>query len=414
VENIQFDDQLFSTAELIADAQITDDYASDVSTDGSVSVGSSVAGSIEESSDADWFAVSLEAGATYQIDLKGADTGDGTLADPNLEGIYTSGKEGTSLISGTSDKDGGTGTNSRVEFIPDNTDTYYISVGAYGDTAGTYTLSVSELEGFFNNAPNANADSVITSEDTQIIIDVLANDTDPDGDSLSLIGTTTPDHGSLSITEDSQIHYSPYAGYTGVDAFSYTISDSNGGSASATVSIEIQQKDLPEDKEWGPDDNFVVLQYASPAVVGSGEGDDIYLLTPSLIGPGQKITLSDTKGANSLQLANGLEISSSKVASNAIQLTLNNNAEITILGADQFTYDPGGNLTAGIDSPDLSFNDFIDQTLGTSVPASGVNNGGSVTLSASTISEGPQLTDEKAYTLELAGIAEQPAQISAA
>ena len=65
-----------------------DDYSADTSTTGSVAVGDSAAtGEIETARDFDWFAVELEAGMKYLIDLEGSPTGQGTLDDPILYGI---------------------------------------------------------------------------------------------------------------------------------------------------------------------------------------------------------------------------------------------------------------------------------------------------------------------------------------
>ena len=60
------------------------DCPNDVSTTCEVDVGGSVTGNISDNGDDDWFAVDLEAGTKYQIDLEGADTGQGTLPDPLL------------------------------------------------------------------------------------------------------------------------------------------------------------------------------------------------------------------------------------------------------------------------------------------------------------------------------------------
>ena len=65
-----------------------EDFYDDIFTDGRVAVGDSVTGNIDTSGDRDWFAVELEAGRTYRFDLKGSHTGDGTLSDPSLHGIY--------------------------------------------------------------------------------------------------------------------------------------------------------------------------------------------------------------------------------------------------------------------------------------------------------------------------------------
>ena len=121
--------------------EIVDDYASDISTTGTVGVSESATGSIDLVGDRDWFAVTLEADNFYRFDLKGAATGDGTLRDPYLAGIHDS--EGN-LIANTTNDDSGEGQNSQLGFIADATDTYYVSVGAEGGWGswGTYTLYV--------------------------------------------------------------------------------------------------------------------------------------------------------------------------------------------------------------------------------------------------------------------------------
>jgi hypothetical protein len=63
---------------------MADDYAGSTATTGSVSVGGSTTGNIEIAGDTDWFRTTLTAGKTYQFDLKGSPTGNGTLADPFL------------------------------------------------------------------------------------------------------------------------------------------------------------------------------------------------------------------------------------------------------------------------------------------------------------------------------------------
>ena len=108
-------------------------------TKGRVGVGSYVAGAIEEASDRDWFRVTLEAGTTYQVDLEGSSTNQGTLGDPYLHGIRDS--EGD-LIWYTTDDNSGVGMNSRVNFTPDSDGTYYIEAGALFGRTGTYRLSV--------------------------------------------------------------------------------------------------------------------------------------------------------------------------------------------------------------------------------------------------------------------------------
>ena len=128
----------------VTDTAITDDFAATKDTDGAVAVDGSVRGEIGTAGDNDWFAVDLTAGTTYQIDLKGLSTGDGTLWITYLAGVYTSAS--TSRIAGTDVSGGGDGLNSRLEFTPTSNGIHYVSAGGISSDTGTYRLSVSVKE----------------------------------------------------------------------------------------------------------------------------------------------------------------------------------------------------------------------------------------------------------------------------
>ena len=121
---------------------VPDDYSADTSRTGSLTVGGSATGEINYRGDRDWFAVALEAGKTYWVDLEGSRTGDGTLYDPYLRGVYD---DNGVLLDDTTDDDGGTGRNSGVLFTAAEPGIYYVAAGADGDSEGTYTLSVREV-----------------------------------------------------------------------------------------------------------------------------------------------------------------------------------------------------------------------------------------------------------------------------
>ena len=89
-----------------------------------------------------------------------------------------------------------------------------------------------------NDVPTATNDNISLNEDGTILIAVLSNDNDIDGDTLSIASVNTPNHGSASI-EGKQIRYTPNANYNGSDVFTYTISDGHGGSDTAEVNITI-------------------------------------------------------------------------------------------------------------------------------------------------------------------------------
>ena len=123
---------------------VPDDFTAGTGTNGTVTVGGSATGEIDYGGDRDWFEVALIANKTYQIELKGSRTGEGTLGDPFLRGVYDANGD---RIAGTGNNNGGAGRNSRVEFTPTATATYYVAAGASGDREGAYTLSVTELAG---------------------------------------------------------------------------------------------------------------------------------------------------------------------------------------------------------------------------------------------------------------------------
>lgn len=123
-----------------------DEPLGNINTDLSVTVGGSATGTIEQEGDIDFFAVQLEAGVTYQIDLEGSRTGQGSLIDPFLTGIFNS--NGTPVAN--SNDDGGVSTNSRITFTPSESGTFFIGASHFDNFSlidtGSYTLFVEEAD----------------------------------------------------------------------------------------------------------------------------------------------------------------------------------------------------------------------------------------------------------------------------
>ncbi len=93
--------------------------------------------------------------------------------------------------------------------------------------------------------PVANADSANTLSNTPVTINVLANDTDANGDTLTIVDVTQGTNGSVVINGGTNVTYTPNAGFIGVDAFTYTITDGNAGTNSATVTITVAAPAVP-------------------------------------------------------------------------------------------------------------------------------------------------------------------------
>ncbi|WP_426359334.1 tandem-95 repeat protein [Pseudocolwellia sp. HL-MZ19] len=97
-----------------------------------------------------------------------------------------------------------------------------------------------------NDAPVAIADTATTNEDTNVTINVLVNDTDIDGDALS-VSAMSATTGTVTLSSDGKIVYTPLANFFGTDIINYTVSDGKGGQASSSVAVTIVSvNDEPE------------------------------------------------------------------------------------------------------------------------------------------------------------------------
>ena len=113
--------------------------------------------------------------------------------------------------------------------------------------------------------PDAMNDAVSTPEDTPIAINVLANDTDPDGTIVAsaVVVIGAPGHGTATPNPSGTITYSPEANWHGVDTFYYQISDNDGLTDSAMVVVTVTPvNDLPvalDDVATTPEDVPVTI-----------------------------------------------------------------------------------------------------------------------------------------------------------
>ncbi len=111
--------------------------------------------------------------------------------------------------------------------------TYTISDGFLTDTAPV-TVTVTPV----NDAPVAEDDTITTTEDTPVLINILANDSDVENDPLSIAALGLPAHGT-AVLSGTMVLYTPTLNFYGTDAFTYTVSDGHGGTADALVSVSV-------------------------------------------------------------------------------------------------------------------------------------------------------------------------------
>jgi len=111
--------------------------------------------------------------------------------------------------------------------------TYRATDGPTTSNAATVTITVNPV----NDAPVAQDDSENTLENTLVVIDVLANDYDVDGDALNIQSFTPGSNGSVVDNGDKTLSYAPNADFTGADSFTYQIDDGSELNDTAIVNV---------------------------------------------------------------------------------------------------------------------------------------------------------------------------------
>ena len=174
-------------------------------------------------------AATVSEDASVTINVLANDTGTGLT----LQSV-TDPPHGTAAISG-----------GQVVYTPDQnfhgTDTF-----AYTVTDGTTSVgaAVTVTVTSVNDAPVANADAATVTTGSTKAIDVLANDTDVDGDVLVAELQSNPSHGTATVDPvTKKVTYVPAAGYTGSDSFTYRASDGTAVSNTVTVIVTVKAAD---------------------------------------------------------------------------------------------------------------------------------------------------------------------------
>ena len=177
-----------------------------------------------------------------------------------------------------------------------------------------------------NELPEAADDAASTLEDVAVTVDVLANDTDPDGDGLRVASVSAPGNGTASVAAGGVL-YTPSANWHGTDRFTYVADDGKGGTSEASVEVTVAPvNDSPEavgtipaqslDEgaepariELGPffdDLDRDALSYSSvssdPSVVEASVAGSLLTLVPVGYGSATvEVTAADAGGLTALQ-----------------------------------------------------------------------------------------------------------------
>lgn len=142
--------------------------------------------------------------------------------------------------------------------------------------------------------PSARNDSATVDEDGEATLNVLENDTDPEGDSLAVSNSTQASNGQVNCAQGGQCTYTPEANFNGEDSFTYTASDGNGGTDQGKVTVTVKAvNDTPEaqaDTYTTDEDNTLTVDV--PGVLENDSDTDDDQLTAEAVGQPQNGTLT--------------------------------------------------------------------------------------------------------------------------
>ncbi len=175
--------------------------------------------------------------------------GDPLTFTPNLVGLpgWVSYDPVTHVLSGTPPID-----NAGSVAIPVTVDD-----GQGGTLAATVTLAP------VNPGPNAVADSSATTHATPVVVDLLANDTDPDGDPISVVSASVPAAQGTIIFDGTHWIFTPATGFAGVATITYTITDQDGATDTATHTVTVANAP-PEPHDPDPTPGTPAFDAADP------------------------------------------------------------------------------------------------------------------------------------------------------
>ncbi|WP_298681403.1 cadherin-like domain-containing protein, partial [uncultured Magnetospirillum sp.] len=166
----------------------------------------------------------IPAGATVTLE-------DGTVLQANADGTYTVNVDAGEAVTLNVSQEGS---------APDLSN-LTTSVTTTEENGGDTTVTTVVGEGSVSYDV-VNDEAIATDENVSLTLDVndlLENDSDADGGTLSIVGVGNATHGTVTLNADGTITFVPEHGFSGDATFTYTVSDGQGGTDTATVTIEV-------------------------------------------------------------------------------------------------------------------------------------------------------------------------------
>lgn len=189
--------------------------------------------------------------------------------DPNGDDLtVTGGSSNNGTV--TVNDDGSITYTPNPDFNGEDTITYTVTDPNGNTGTSTVTVTVNPV----NDNPTANDDAATTGLGTPVTIPVLANDTDVDGDPLTIDGTPTSPNGTVTVNPDGTITFTPDADFSGETTISYTVTDGNGGTDTGTVNVTVGDGTTPPVGD-GYVDGGAGNDYIDVGYTGDPDGDRV-------------------------------------------------------------------------------------------------------------------------------------------
>jgi len=155
----------------------------------------------------------------------------------------------------------------KTNFVGSDVFTYKVNDGNSDSNIARVTITVNNV----NDAPVANDDSATTNEDSAAAIFVIANDTDIEKSSLTIVSFAQGANGRVERGVGAPfLWYTPDLNFNGTDTFTYTIRDSSGATATATVSVTVT---AVNDRPYAG--SMLIATDEDQAVSGQAAGSDV-------------------------------------------------------------------------------------------------------------------------------------------
>jgi len=221
---------------------------------------------------------------------------------------------------------------------PTDSFTYTISDGRGGSATAKVSITVSAV----NTAPVAVNDTASTTQGTPVTIVVLANDSDADGDRLTVVSVTDLVNGTVVINNDQTITYTPHPSFSGTDTFTYTISDGHpGGTATATVSITVSADDQNTGDDQGASNPVRVVDLGGSVTTARNQWRAVVTVTVADASGIGAVGLTVTARWSNGRSFTGITDAAGKVTATSAQMNNKvNSISFRVENVDHPDYDP--------------------------------------------------------------------------